>query len=156
RHGHNLDLPRLAGWWGNDPATRFRMHLQDQFVPRTGADGWQVSNPPILAMAPLRASLDLFDEASMPALRGKSERLTGYLEYLLEKMRGGGFEVITPREPARRGCQLSMLVREQPHELMEALEAVGVVCDFREPNAIRVAPVPLYNSFHEVWTFARI
>jgi kynureninase len=154
RHGSNLDLPRLAGWWGNDPATRFRMHLQPDFVPQAGADGWQLSNPPILAMAPLRASLALFDEAGMPALRAKSERLNAYLLYLIDRLPVGRLEVITPRDPARRGCQLSLLVHDRPRELARSLEAAGVVCDFREPNVIRVAPVPLYNTFHEVWRFA--
>jgi kynureninase len=155
-HGRNLDLPRLAGWWGNDPQTRFQMQYQAEFVPRPGAFGWQVSNPPILAMAPLRASLGLFDEIGMAALRAKSERLTGYLEFLLEQIPGNRFEIITPRQPEQRGCQLSILVRDQPRELLSALEQEGVVCDFREPNVIRVAPVPLYNSFHEVWAFARV
>jgi kynureninase len=154
RHGRNLDLPRFAGWWGNDPATRFQMPAQ--FVPRPGADGWQVSNPPILALAPLRASLALFDEAGMAALRAKSECLTGYLQYLLDQLPPGRFDVITPREPARRGCQLSILVAERAHALLHALEEKGVVCDFREPNVIRVAPVPLYNSFHEVWRFVHL
>ncbi len=156
RHGENTNLPRLAGWWGNDPATRFRMHEERHFLPRAGADGWQVSNPPILAMAPLRASLALFDEAGMPALRAKSERLTGYLEYLLDRLPAGRFEVITPREPGRRGCALSIVVRDRPRELLAALQREGVVCDFREPDVIRVAPVPLYNTFLEVWTFAHI
>jgi kynureninase len=155
RHGHDLSLPRLAGWWGNDPATRFQMQRQTDFVPRPGADGWQISNPPILAMVPLRASLGLFDEAGMPALRAKSERLTGYLQDLLDRLPPGRLEVITPRDPAQRGCQLSLLVRERVPELLQALEAAGVVCDFREPNVIRVAPVPLYNTFQEVWTFAQ-
>jgi kynureninase len=154
RHGRNLDLPRLAGWWGNDPATRFQM--PGQFVPRAGADGWQVSNPPILAMAPLRASLALFDEAGMPALRAKSERLTGYLEYLLDRLPAGAFEVITPRDPQQRGCALSILVRDRPREMLDELQRQGVVCDFRAPNVIRVAPVPLYNTFHEVWQFAHV
>jgi kynureninase len=154
RHGHNRDLPRLAGWWGNDPATRFQM--PGRFVPQEGADGWQVSNPPILAMAPLRASLALFDEAGMPALRAKSERLTGYLQSLLDRLPAGQFAVITPRDPRQRGCALSILVRDRPRELLEELQRQGVVCDFREPNVIRVAPVPLYNTFHEAWTFARV
>ncbi len=156
RHGHNLDLPRLAGWWGNDPATRFRMHEQRTFIPREGADGWQVSNPPILAMAPLRASLALFDEIGMAALRAKSELLTGYLEYLLDRLPPGAVELLTPREPARRGCALSLRVRQGPREVLAALQEEGVVCDFREPDVIRVAPVPLYNTFHEVWRFARV
>lgn len=156
RHGGRLDLPRLAGWWGNDPAIRFQMHLQPEFVPRQGADGWQISNPPILAMVPLRAALAIVDDVGLPALRAKSERLTGYLEYLLDQQGGGRFEIITPRDPARRGCQLSLLVRDRPRELLAALESAGVVCDFREPNVIRVAPVPLYNEFQEVWRFANI
>jgi kynureninase len=156
RHGRDPSLPRLAGWWGNDPATRFQMQRQTDFVPRPGADGWQISNPPILAMVPLRASLGSFDEAGMPALRAKSERLTGYLQDLLDRLPPGRLEVITPREPARRGCQLSLLVRERLPEVLQALEAAGVVCDFREPNVIRVAPVPLYNTYGEVWKFARV
>lgn len=152
RHGNNLSLPRLAGWWGNDPATRFRMHLEPEFVPRSGADGWQVSNPPIFALVPLRASLALFDQAGMAALRAKSERLTAYLEFLLADR----FELLTPHDPARRGCQLSIRVTDQPRERFRALQTAGVVCDFREPDVIRVAPVPLYNIFAEVWHFARV
>jgi kynureninase len=155
-HGNNLELPRLAGWWGNDPHTRFQMQLQPKFVPRPSAFGWQVSNPPILSLAPLHASLALFDEIGMPALRTKSELLTGYLEFLLDEIPGQRFEIITPREPAQRGCQLSIVVRERAKELLEALEQEGVVCDFRAPNVIRVAPVPLYNRFHEVWRFANL
>jgi kynureninase len=130
--------------------------MPEAFVPQTGAAGWQVSNPPIFAMVPLRASLALFDQAGMAALRAKSEMLTGYLQFLLNRLPAGRFEIITPRDPARRGCQLSLLIHERPKELLHALGAAGVVCDFREPNVIRVAPVPLYNTFHEVWQFARI
>lgn len=155
RHGQNHDLPRLAGWWGNDPTTRFRMHLQADFVPRPGADGWQVSNPPILAMVPLLASLTQFDEAGMAALRSKSISLTGYLHYLLDQFPPGLFEVITPPDSTQRGCQLSIMVHQKPCEFMNAL-ADHVICDFREPNVIRVAPVPLYNTFHEVWQFAQL
>lgn len=155
-HGNNLKLPRFAGWWGNDPRTRFRMHLEPEFIPRPGADGWQVSNPPILAMAPIRASLEIFDQATMPALRAKSERLTGYLHDLIDRNPQDRYEVITPRDPAQRGCQLSILVRDRPKELFAALEAAGVVCDYRKPNVVRAAPVPLYNTFHEVWTFANL
>ncbi len=154
KHGANPELPRLAGWWGNDPATRFRMHLEPRFVPQPGAAGWQVSNPPILALAPVRASLALYDEATMPALRAKSERLTGYLEWLLDRLPPGRFEVMTPRDPARRGCMLAIAVRDRPRELVKSLEARGIVCDFREPDVVRVAPVPLYNTFHDAWTFA--
>ncbi|MCC6746814.1 MAG: kynureninase [Deltaproteobacteria bacterium] len=151
RHGANLALPRLAGWWGNDPVTRFQMHLQPEFVPRSGAEGWQLSNPPILALAPLRSSLALFDRVGMPALRQKSERLTGYLEFLLDRLPGGTLELITPRTPAARGCQLSLLVRKDPERLKAALTAGGAVCDFRPPNVLRVAPVPLYNRFEDVF-----
>lgn len=155
-HAKRTDLPRLGGWWGNEPDTRFLMHLQPDFVPRTGADGWQISNPPILALAPVKASMDIFDEVGMPALREKSVRLTAYMQYLIDRRSAKRFEVITPRDPAERGCQLSMLVHERPKQLLDALHAEGVVCDFREPNVIRVAPVPLYNTFHDVWTFAEV
>ncbi len=152
-HGKDAALPRFAGWWGNDPETRFLM--QQEFVPREGADGWQLSNPPILALAPLRASLAIFDEVGMAALRAKSERLTGYLHDLIERIPGDRFRVMTPREPAARGCQLSIGVRDA-RAVSRALAARGVVVDVREPDVVRVAPVPLYNSFHEVWRFARI
>jgi kynureninase len=157
RHASNTNLPRLAGWFGNDPDTRFRMHLEPEFIPVPSADGWQISNPPILSMAPLRASLGIFDEAGMDALRQKSIKLTNYLQFLLED--GGSsklFNVITPREADERGCQLSIQAQEHPKELFAKLEAAGVKCDFREPNVIRAAPTPLYNTFHEVWRFANI
>jgi kynureninase len=157
RHATDGDLPRLAGWWGNDPATRFRMQLEPDFVPVPSADAWQVSNPPILAMAPLRTSLAIFDEAGgMAPLRAKSIQLTGYLEFLLDQIPSQLFRVITPREPNERGAQLSILVHEHPKELFDKLEAAGVKTDFREPNVIRAAPAPLYNTFHEVWRFAQI
>jgi kynureninase len=156
RHGRDTALPRFGGWWGNEPATRFRMHLEPEFIPRPGADGWQLSNPPILAMAPLKASMEIFDEVGMSALRNKSQRLTGYLQYLLDRMPPGRFEVITPRDPAARGCQLSILAHHEPKAVFDALQAAGVVCDFRQPNVIRVAPVPLYNTYHDVWRFAQI
>ncbi|MGH7172235.1 MAG: kynureninase [Gemmataceae bacterium] len=156
KHGRDVTQPRLAGWWGNDPATRFQMQAQTDFVARAGADGWQISNPPILAMVPLLAALALFDEAGMSALRAKSERLTAYLYYLLKRLPSGAFEILTPSDPACRGCQLSLRLHDRPRELLAALQAEGVVCDFREPDVLRVAPVPLYNTFHEVWTFAHI
>jgi kynureninase len=163
RHATNRELPRLAGWFGNDPNTRFRMHLEPEFIPVPSADGWQVSNPPIFSMAPLRASLAIFDEAGgMKALREKSIKLTGYLQFLLSEPDGqeaaghSKLTVITPRESDARGCQLSIQVHEHPKELFKKLEAAGVKCDFREPNVIRAAPTPLYNTFHEVWRFARI
>ena len=154
RHGHDTDLPRFAGWWGNDPEKRFLMHLLPDFEPVRGAEGWQISNPPILSAAPLRASLAMFDAAGMSALRVKSEKLTGYLQYLLGRLPADRFEVITPRAPERRGCQLSILMHDRPKEYHRALLDAGVVCDFREPNVVRVAPVPLYNTFHDAWRFA--
>ena len=157
RHATNTKLPRLAGWFGNDPNTRFRMHLEPEFVPVASADGWQISNPPIFSMAPLRASLAVFDGAGgMESLRQKSVKLTSYLEFLLKEIGSKKFTVITPREPEARGCQLSILAHEHPKELLKKLETAGVKCDFREPNVIRVAPTPLYNTFHEVWRFAQI
>jgi len=160
RHASNTNLPRLAGWFGNDPNTRFRMHLEPEFIPVASADGWQISNPPILSMAPLRASLAIFEEAGMDELRQKSTKLTNYLQFLLESEPDGQskkqYTIVTPRQPDQRGCQLSILVREHPKELFAKLEAAGVKCDFREPNIIRAAPTPLYNTFHEVWRFANI
>jgi kynureninase len=157
RHATNTKLSRLAGWFGNDPNTRFRLHLEAEFVPVPSADGWQISNPPIFAMAPLRASLAIFDDAGgMEPLRAKSIRLTNYLEFLLTEIGSKKFTVITPRNPDERGCQLSILAHEHPKELFSKLQAADVKCDFREPNVIRVAPTPLYNTFHEVWRFARI
>ncbi len=157
RHARNRELPRLTGWWGNDPKTRFRMQLEPDFIPVPSADAWQISNPPILAMAPLRTSLALFDEAGgIAALRAKSERLTGYFQFLLDRISSELFTVITPRQNNERGCQLSILVHERPAELFQKLEAAGVKCDFREPNVIRAAPTPLYNTFHEVWRCGQI
>jgi kynureninase len=157
RHATNRELPRLAGWFGNDPATRFRLHLEPEFIPVPSADSWQISNPPIFSMAPLRASLAIFDEAGgMEALRTKSIKLTGYLQFLLESAGHAELTVITPREMDERGCQLSILVHEHPRQLFGKLEAAGVKCDFREPNVIRAAPAPLYNTFHEMWRFAQI
>jgi len=158
RHATNTNLPRLAGWFGNDPNTRFRMHLEPEFIPVASADGWQISNPPILSMAPLRASLAIFEEAGgIDALRRKSIKLTSYLQFFLEDGSSGNrFKLITPREANERGCQLSIQAQELPKELFGKLEAAGVKCDFREPNVIRAAPTPLYNTFHEVWRFANI
>jgi len=163
RHATNTKLPRLAGWFGNDPNTRFRLHLEPDFIPVPSADGWQISNPPIFSMAPLRASLSIFDEAGgMKPLRAKSIKLTGYLAFLLNEISASAartskkFTVITPRDADARGCQLSILAHEHPKELFQELQAAGVKCDFREPDVIRVAPTPLYNTFHEVWRFAEI
>jgi kynureninase len=154
RHATNTKLSRLAGWFGNDPSTRFQM--QPEFIPVRSADAWQISNPPIFSMAPLRASLSIFDQAGgMEALRGKSIKLTGYLEFLLRDLGSQRFSGITPNDPRARGCQLSILAHEHPKKLHNELIAAGVKCDFREPNVIRVAPTPVYNSFHEVWRFAK-
>ena len=155
RHAGSAKLPRLAGWWGNDPATRFRMHLERDFVPRDGADGWQLSNPPVLALAPLRASLDLFDEVGMEALRERSVRLTGYLQSWVENAGGAAVAITTPRDPERRGCQLSLRAGARAPRLFEALAAAGIVGDLRQPDTLRIAPAPLYNSFHDIWRFGR-
>src|SRR6266516_519048 len=157
RHATNTSLPRFAGWFGNDPNTRFRLHLEPEFIPVPSADGWQISNPPILSMAPLRASLAIFNQAGgIGPLRAKSTKLTGYLEFLLTEIGSKKFSVITPRDSNGRGCQLSILAHQHPKELHNELVAAGVKCDFREPNVIRVAPTPLYSTFHEVWRFAQI
>jgi kynureninase len=156
RHATNTSLPRLAGWFGNDPNTRFRLHLEPEFIPVPSADGWQISNPPILSMAPLHASLSIFHEAGgIDPLRTKSIKLTGYLEFLLTEIGSKQFSIITPRDSSAHGCQLSIVAHEHPKGLHNELIA-EVKCDFREPNVIRVAPTPLYNTFHEVWRFARI
>jgi kynureninase len=152
RHARNPDLPRLAGWWGNDKDARFRM--EPQFQPIAGAEGWQLSNPSILSMAALRASMDIFDEVGMERLRAKSERLTTYLEFLLEQKPQEGFSIITPRDPAQRGAQLSLRVTKNGRAVCESLAHHGIICDWREPDIMRVAPVPLYNSFLDVHTFA--
>ncbi|HNB59124.1 MAG TPA: kynureninase [Phycisphaerales bacterium] len=158
RHARNQAITRLAGWWGNDPATRFEMG--PGFHARPSADGWQLSNPPILSLAPVRVSLEIFDRAGMTALREKSQKLTAYLEFLLDRITNGGgrhlVQVITPRDSKARGCQLSLAVAERAREVHAELEREGVVCDFRAPNVIRVAPTPLYNTYHEVWRFAQI
>jgi kynureninase len=155
RHARDASLPRLAGWWGNNPQTRFRMHLIRDFVPVEGADGWQLSNPSILATAPLLASLGIFEEAGLDALRAKSLALTGYLEFLVDRIPGGAYEMITPRDPAARGCQLSLRVQRDASGLQHRLEVAGIVADLREPGVLRFAPVPLYNTFTEVWRLAR-
>jgi kynureninase len=151
RHACDGDLPRFAGWWGHDSETRFRMG--PEFHPTPGAEGWQVSNPPIMALAALRAAMDVMDEAGMERLRIKSVLLTGYLEFLLGRHANRGFSIVTPGDPERRGAQLSIRVGPQVRALCERLAAEGVVCDWREPDILRVAPVPLYNSFPDVYRF---
>ena len=158
RHGDNPDLPRFGGWWGHDKETRFQM--KSGFQPMTGAEGWQLSNAPILGMSAMKASLDVFAETGMPALRAKSEKLTGYLEYtiglLAEEFPDAEISVITPRDPSQRGCQISMDVAGRERKLFDDMIATGVIADFREPCVIRMAPVPLYNSFEDVFTFGRV
>ena len=147
--------PRFAGWWGNDKDVRFKMG--PQFDPTPGADGWQLSNPPILGLAPLRASLDQYERATMPALRAKSESLTGYLEQLIDADLRDVLQVITPRDAAQRGCQLSIRViggRERGRGLFDFLATRGVLGDWREPDVIRISPVPLYNTHADVLRFA--
>ncbi len=151
RHART-DRPRFAGWWGHDQKTRFRMG--PEFVPTAGADGWQLSNPPIMALAPLRASLDVFHRAGMDRLRRKSFELTAYLEALIRTRLQGTLDIVTPSERERRGCQLSLRVaggRARGRALFEHLLARGIVGDWREPDVIRVAPTPLYNRFIDAW-----
>ncbi|KAB7765283.1 kynureninase [Xanthomonas maliensis] len=152
RHA-NSDLPRMAGWWGHEQQTRFQM--APEFVAAPGAEGWQLSNPPVLALAPLRASLELFDQAGMQALRGKSEQLTAHLEQLIQARVPQVLQIVTPSDPAQRGCQLSLRVsggRARGRALFESLQAAGVLGDWREPDVIRIAPVPLYNRFVDLHT----
>jgi len=153
RHAQS-ERPRFAGWWGHDQASRFRMG--PEFVPTPGADGWQLSNPPILALAPLRVSLEQFQRAGMRALREKSIALTGFLEALIRERLDGTLSILTPADPAARGCQLSLRVaggRERGRSLFEFLGARGIVGDWREPDVIRISPTPLYNRYSELPAF---
>jgi kynureninase len=154
RHANSFNLPRFAGWWGHDKETRFLMG--PEYYPIPGAEGWQVSNGPILQMAALRASLEIFEEAGMPALLDKSRKLTGYLESLINEIGDDRISVITPRDPDERGCQLSIRVGDGDKSLFERLIERGVFCDWREPAVIRVAPTPLFNSFTEAFRFSEI
>ena len=151
-HG-NWEGPRFAGWWGHHKETRFEMN--PDFFPITGAEGWQISNGPILSMACLRKSMDIFDEVGMDALRTKSEALTGYLEFLLNSMQGK-VSIVSPTDPKERGCQLSVLIHENGKKVFEQLGERGVVCDWREPDVIRLAPAPLYNSYSDVYQAVEI
>ena len=158
RHAQNTSLNRFAGWWGHDKNTRFKM--ENRFVPMATAEGWQLSNPPILSLAAIRASYDIFRLAGgMQPLRKKSQHLTGYLRFLLDSEVGEFIRVITPENPEERGCQLSLCCDAKHltgRELFERLEAAGVTADWREPNVIRIAPVPLYNRFVDIYNFVRI
>lgn len=151
RHADNPDLPRFAGWWGHDESERFKM--RKGFRPMRGAEGWQLSNAQIFSFAAHKASLDVFDAAGMEALRAKSLQLTAYLEFILDEAnrKQQRFRIITPRDPDARGCQISALTGDDGKALYDFLTENGVIADWREPNVIRLAPVPLYNSFEDVW-----
>jgi kynureninase len=154
RHANNTDLPRFTGWWGHNKDTRFKM--RDDFEPMHGAEGWQLSNPPILSMVAIRASLDLFAQAGFEHLREKSIQLTGYLEYLLKELKDDRISIITPSTSKDRGCQLSLAVKNADKSLYDAITAKGVIADWREPDVIRVAPVPLYNNYEDCWRFVEV
>lgn len=151
RHAKNDTLKRFTGWWGHNKETRFNMRHDFEALP--GAEGWQLSNPPILSMAAIRASLDVFAEAGMDRLRKKSIKLTGFLEYLIDELMDERIHIITPRNPEERGCQLSIQVKNADKSLHKQLTIAGVISDWRDPDVIRVAPVPLYNSFEDVFIF---
>jgi kynureninase len=153
RHAQSRELPRLAGWWGHEEKIRFEMG--PDFQPMVGAEGWQLSNPAILALAPLCASMDIFHEAGMDRLRAKSISLTGYLEFLLDQHASPRFSILTPRETQRRGAQISIRVRNTARSLCEELASAGAIGDWREPDTFRVAPVPLYNSYRDVYRFVK-
>ena len=154
RHGGREDLPRLAGWWGHDKATRFEMG--PDFRPSRGANGWQLSTPPVLAIAPLAASLEHFDTVGLAALRQKSVALTGYFEALVRACLGEQVTILTPADPAARGAALSLrleIERNRARAVFDGLRARGFVPDWREPGVVRAAPVPFYNSFDDAWLF---
>ena len=158
RHANNTNLPRFAGWWGHNKDTRFEM--KPGFSPIPGAEGWQLSNAPVLGMAVQLASLEIFKKAGMGRISEKRDLLTAYLEYIIldvseRNKTTCSFEIITPSEPAKRGSQLSMLVHGKGKELFEKLSKNGVVADWREPNVIRVAPAPLYTSFEDCYWFGK-
>ena len=158
RHANNTNLPRFAGWWGHNKDTRFEM--KPGFSPIPGAEGWQLSNAPVLGMAVQLASLEIFKKAGMRRISEKRDLLTAYLEYIIldvseRNKTTCSFEIITPSEPTKRGAQLSMLVHGKGKELFEKLSKNGVVADWREPNVIRIAPAPLYNSFEDCYWFGK-
>lgn len=154
RHAGQPGIPRFEGWWGHNKTTRFGM--RDDFDPIPTVEAWQLSNPPILSLAAIKASLEIFAEAGMENLRKKAIRLTGYLEYLLHQIPGDKINIITPTDPKDRGCQLSIQVRDADKRLFEAVTAAGVIADWREPDVIRVAPVPLYNTFTDAYKFTQV
>lgn len=158
RHLTNEDLPRFAGWWGQDKATRFLM--EENFKPIPTAEAWQLSNAPVLGMAVHKASLDIFDEVGMEKICKKRDQLTGYLEFVIDDISDRydnvNFEIITPRDKNQRGAQLSILAHGQGKDLFDYISEEGVVADWREPNVIRIAPAPLYNNFEDVYRFGQI
>lgn len=158
KHADNSQLPRLAGWWGYPADRRFRM--ENKFVPAYGADGWQLSNAPVFSMAVHRVALDMFLEATLPRLFEKRDRLTGYLEYVLTTLQQRypslQFQLITPADRMERGSQLSLFMQKKGKELFEFLSAHGVIADWREPDVIRLAPVPMYNSFEDVYRLGKL
>ena len=158
KHENNKDLPRFAGWWGHDEDRRFLM--EKYFVPMKGAQGWQLSNAAVFSMAPCKASMDIFDEVGMPKLIEKSRKLTNFMEFVFndisERYNNCNFEIITPKEERYRGCQLSVLMHGQGKEMFDYITKKGVIADWREPNVIRLAPVPLYNSFEDIFKLGQI
>ncbi|HMJ70628.1 MAG TPA: kynureninase [Cyclobacteriaceae bacterium] len=156
KHFDDKDLPRLAGWWGYNEADRFKM--KKGFKPMHGADAWQLSNFPVLSGAAHLASLEIFDKAPMTKLRRKSLQLTGYAQFVLHQIdpEEKYFSIITPADPDQRGCQLSILMKSEGDDVFKKITKAGVVADWREPDVIRIAPVPLYNTFEEVWRFGQI
>ena len=154
RYAHDKTLKRFAGWWSQNKATRFNMRQPLDITP--GAEGWQLSNPPILSMAAIKAALDLFNEVGMNKLRQKSIKLTGYLEFLIKGLNHAQIEIITPSDPNQRGCQLSIQVKNANKELHQKLTDQHVITDWREPDVIRCAPVPFYNSFEDVFRMVEI
>lgn len=153
KHLNDHSLPKFLGWWGHDKQTRFLM--DHKYIPIPTVESWQLSNPPIFQLASLKASLDIFDSVGMRLLREKSEQLTGYLEFLINENKNSNIEIITPCEVNERGCQLSLRIKSNGKELYQKLLNEGVICDWREPDVIRVAPVPFYNKFEDVWRFAK-
>lgn len=154
KHATNQDTFRLAGWWGNDEATRFKM--KKGFIPAPSAESWQMSNAPVFNMIGLKASLDIFDKTNMEDLRKKSLELTAYMAFLLDDIKHLDFNVITPTDPNQRGAQLSILFGDNGRQVFDALTQNGVIADWREPNVIRIAPVPLYNTFEDCYKFYEI
>ncbi|MFT5165539.1 MAG: kynureninase [Saprospiraceae bacterium] len=154
RHADDKSLPRFTGWWGHNKETRFGM--RDAFDPIPGVEAWQLSNPPILSMAAIKASLEVFMDAGMENIFEKSKTLTDYLEFLINGMTGNKIEIITPKDPTQRGSQLSIQVKDADKTIYNKITEMGVIADWREPDVIRVAPVPLYNSFEDVYRFVDI